>query len=310
MKILVTGGAGYIGSVFIRHLLDSNYKVTAYDNFIYKQTSLVEFCKYENFNIVNGDVRDFSKLKKYIVSSDIIIPLAALVGAPICKKDPKGAEDINNNSIIELLKLLSNEQMLIMPTTNSAYGGGHKGVECDESSTLNPISKYAEDKVFIEKKILERENTISLRLATVFGMSPRMRFDLLVNDFVYRSVNEKVIVLFESHFKRNYIHVNDVSKCLLHCINNFSSMKSNIFNVGLSDANLSKKELCEKIKLFIKDLVIIESDIAKDVDQRNYTVSNKKIESTGFAPETSIEEGIREVIKGCEILKRNQFSNI
>jgi len=310
MKILVTGGAGYIGSVFIRHLLDNNHKVTAYDNFIYNQTSLVEFCKYENFNIVNGDVRDFSKLKKYIVSADIIIPLAALVGAPICKKDPKGAEDINNNSIIELLKFLSNEQMLLMPTTNSAYGGGNKGVECDENSNLNPISKYAEDKVFIEKKILERENTISLRLATVFGLSPRMRFDLLVNDFVYRSVNEKVIVLFESHFKRNYIHINDVSRCFLHCIENFSSMKSNIFNVGLSDANLSKKELCEKIKLFIKDLVIIESDIAKDIDQRNYIVSNKKIESTGFLPRTSIEEGIREVIKGCEILKKNQFSNI
>ena len=276
MKILVTGGAGYIGSVFIRHLLDNNHKVTAYDNFIYNQTSLVEFCKYENFNIVNGDVRDFSKLKKYIVSADIIIPLAALVGAPICKKDPKGAEDINKISILELLTSLSNEQMLLMPTTNSAYGGGQNGVECDENSTLNPISKYAEDKVFIEKKILERENTISLRLATVFGMSPRMRFDLLVNDFVYRSVNEKVIVLFESHFKRNYIHVNDVSRCFLHCIKNFSSMKSNIFNVGLSNANLSKKELCEKIKLFIKDLVIIESDIAKDVDQRNYIVSNKK----------------------------------
>ena len=310
MKILVTGGAGYIGSVFIRNLLDNDYKVTAYDNFIYNQTSLVEFCKFENFNVVNGDVRDFSKLKKYVASSDIIIPLAALVGAPICKKDPQGAEDINKISILELLKSLSKEQMLLMPTTNSAYGGGNKGVECNENSALNPISKYAEDKVFIEKKILERENTISLRLATVFGMSPRMRFDLLVNDFVYRSVNEKVIVLFESHFKRNYIHVNDVSRCFLHCIKNFNLMKSNIFNVGLSNANLSKKELCEKIKLFIKDLVIIESDIAKDADQRNYIVSNKKIESTGFMPKNSIEDGIKEIIKGCKILKKNQFSNI
>ena len=310
MKILVTGGAGYIGSVFIKHLLENDHEVTAYDNFIYNQTSLVEFCKYQNFNIINGDVRDYLKLKKHVSKADVIFPLAALVGAPICNKDPRGAEDINKNSIIELLNLISKDQMLIMPTTNSAYGGGRKGLECDENSALKPISKYAEDKVFIEKKILERKNTISLRLATVFGMSPRMRFDLLVNDFVYRSVNEKVIVLFESHFKRNYIHINDVSRCFLHCIKNFDSMKSNIFNVGLSNANLSKKELCEKIKLFIKDLTIIESDVAKDIDQRNYIVSNKKIESTGFLPKTTIEDGIKEIIKGCEILKKNQFSNI
>ena len=191
-------------------------------------------------------MRDNHKINPEIKKSDIIIPLAALVGAPICKKDPKGSEDINKNSIFNLLENISKNQTIIMPTTNSAYGGGQGGVECDENSPLNPISKYALDKVEIEKKIMDRENTISLRLATVFGMSPRMRFDLLVNDFVRRAYLDRFIVLFESHFKRNYIHVKDVANCFEHCLENFSQMKTNIYNVGLSDANLSKKNFVKE----------------------------------------------------------------
>lgn len=309
-KILITGGAGYIGSLLTKKFLENNFKVTVYDNFLYGQSSLVECCKNENFNIVNADVRNFNILKPLLKKNDVIIPLAALVGAPICNKDPKGSEDINKNSIIELSSYLSKSQLLIMPTTNSFYGGGLGGVECNENSPLKPISKYAEDKAFVEKIILERENTISLRLATVFGMSPRMRFDLLVNDFVYRAVHDGFIVLFEANFKRNFIHVSDVCECFLHALKNFEKMRSNIYNVGLSNANLSKKELCERIKNFIKNFVILESEISQDVDKRNYIVSNIKIENTGFKPSISLDQGIKELIKGCKILKRNQYSNI
>ena len=309
-KILITGGAGYIGSILASQLIEKKYEVTVFDNFLYNQTSLLDLCHNENFKIFNGDVRDINKINPIIKKSDIIIPLAALVGAPICKKDPKGSEDINKNSIYNLLDVISKDQMIIMPTTNSAYGGGQGGVECDENSPLNPISKYALDKVEIEKKIMNRENTISLRLATVFGMSPRMRFDLLVNDFVRRAFIDRFIVLFESHFKRNYIHVKDVSRCFEHCLENFETMKSNIYNVGLSYANLSKKELCEKIKIYKPDFVILESEIEKDIDQRNYIVSNKKIEESGFKTKYSIDFGIQEVLKGCEILSKKQYSNI
>ena len=309
-KILITGGAGYIGSILASNLIKKNYEITVFDNFLYNQTSLLDLCRNKNFKVINGDVRDNEKIDPIIKQSDIIIPLAALVGAPICKKDPKGSEDINKNSIFNLLNTISKNQIIIMPTTNSAYGGGQGGVECNENSPLNPISKYAKDKVQIEEKIMDRENTISLRLATVFGMSPRMRFDLLVNDFVRRAYLDRFIVLFESHFKRNYIHVQDVARCFEHCLDNFANMKTNIYNVGLSDANLSKKELCEKIKQYKSDFVILESEIEKDIDQRNYIVSNKKIEGTGFKPKYSIDFGIIEVLKGCEILSKKQYSNI
>ncbi len=309
-KILITGGAGYIGSILATHLINKGYEITIFDNFLYNQSSLLDICHKNNLHIVNGDVRDNHKINPEIKKSDIIIPLAALVGAPICKKDPKGSEDINKNSIFNLLENISKNQIIIMPTTNSAYGGGQGGVECDENSPLNPISKYALDKVEIEKKIMDRENTISLRLATVFGMSPRMRFDLLVNDFVRRAYLDRFIVLFESHFKRNYIHVKDVANCFEHCLENFSQMKTNIYNVGLSDANLSKKELCERIKKYKPDFVVLESEIEKDIDQRNYIVSNSKIESSGFKPMYNIDFGIKEILKGCEILSKKQYSNI
>ena len=310
MKVLVTGGSGYIGSILTELLLKNKFKVTVVDNFMYNQASLNHLCSNKNLEIINSDVRNTDIIKKHISKYDLIIPLAAIVGAPACDKDPINSKLINKDSILDLFKIVSKNQAIIMPTTNSAYGSGDENNLCDELSPLMPISSYAKDKVQIEEVLMQKENVISLRLATVFGMSPRMRLDLLVNDFVYRAVYDKFIVLYESHFKRNYIHVSDVSKAFIHSINNFEKMKSEIYNVGLSDANLSKKELCEKIKLKIKELNIIDNDYNKDPDQRNYVVSNQKIKNTGFTPSISIEEGIDELIKGYCFINRNRFSNI
>jgi len=309
-KVLITGGAGYLGSVLTPHLLEKNFKVTVVDTFQFSETSLNSFYKYKNLEIIKGDVRDERVINKLINKNDIIITLAAIVGAPACDFDTSSAESINKKSILNLLKTKSKDQIIIMPTTNSAYGSGDQNNYCDENTKLNPISKYAIDKVEIEKELMSKSNVISLRLATVFGMSPRMRMDLLVNDFVYRAIKDKFIMLYESHFKRNYIHLSDVSKAFLHSINNFDNMKNNIFNVGLSNANLSKKELCEKIKAFIPELEIIEKEFIKDPDQRNYLVSNKKIEATGFKPDMNIEDGIRELIQGYKSLKKYFYGNI
>ncbi len=309
-NILVLGGAGYLGSTFVYDLLKKKYKVTVVDNFMYGQSSLNHLAFDKNLNIENKDVRNIENIKDSVRSSDCIFPLAAFVGAPLCKKDPIGAELINYKSVKDLLKILSKDQILIMPTTNSAYGSGNNENYCDEKSKLKPISKYAKDKVEVEKMIMNRNNSVSLRLATVFGMSPRMRIDLLVNDFVYRAVNDKFIVLFESHFKRNYIHVKDVSKAFLHCIDNFKKMKGEIFNVGLSDANLTKLEICNLIKKHIPEFVILKENIQKDEDQRNYIVSNKKIEKTGYKAKFSIDDGIIELIKAFKYLKKKGYSNI
>ena len=309
-KILITGGAGYLGSILTYELLKLNYEVTVVDNFLYNQVSINHLVAYDNLKIIKGDVRDMSLMKALIASSDLIIPLAALVGAPICSKDPVGADTINKIAIFDMLKIISKDQIIIMPTTNSAYGTGDKNNFCDEKSPLLPISKYAKDKVIVEEKLMEHANSISLRLATVFGMSPRMRLDLLVNDFVYKAVYEKVITLFEGHFKRNYIHVRDVSKAFIHSLDNFENMKGEIYNVGLSSANLSKIELCQEIKSIIKELNIIELNNSKDIDQRNYIVSNDKIEKTGFKPSWSLNKGIRELVKGYPMLNNKNFSNI
>ena len=209
-----------------------------------------------------------------------------------------------------MLKDLSKDQQVIMPTTNSAYGTGDENNLCDENSPLKPISQYASDKVEVEKELMSRENSISLRLATVFGMSPRMRLDLLVNDFTYRAVYDGALVLFEGHFKRNYIHVRDVSRAFIHALNNFSSMKNNVFNIGLSDANLSKIELCEEIKKVIKNFYFIEAGNQKDPDQRNYIVSNEKIEKTNFSPSYKLPEGIKELVKGYRMIKNSIYGNI
>ena len=309
-NILLTGGAGYLGSVLTGDLLAEGHKVKVIDNFYYNQTGLSGLCHYDNLEIINGDIRDNSLIREALKNIDIIIPLAALVGAPICKKDPVGAQTINHDAILMMLKERSKNQPIIMPTTNSAYGSGDDNNFCTEDSKLNPISKYAIDKVEVEKKLLNQGNAISFRLATVFGMSPRMRLDLLVNDFTYRAVKDKFIVLFESSFKRNYIHVRDISRVFRHAINNFDVMNNNIYNVGLSNANLSKLELCQIIKKYVPDFVYIDEPIGKDPDQRNYIVSNEKIEKTGFFPQVSIDEGVKELIKGFSMIKNNFHGNV
>jgi len=309
-NILVTGGAGYLGSTIVPDLLEEGHKVTVLDNFMFKQSSLNHCCYHPNFSIVKGDIRQKEIMSKLMKKADVIIPLAALVGAPLCSLDPIGATTTNHDAIELMLKLLSKDQIVLMPTTNSAYGVGEKDNYCNEDSPLRPISQYAIEKVEIEKKLMEQSNAISFRLATVFGMSPRMRIDLLVNDFTYRAVNDGFVVLFESHFKRNYIHVRDVSRVFRHALNNHNSMKGEIFNVGLSDANVSKKELCQTIQKQLPNFVFIDEQIGKDPDQRNYIVSNEKIESTGFKTEFPLDRGIGELIKGYTMIKNSRYGNV
>jgi nucleoside-diphosphate-sugar epimerase len=308
-SILVTGGAGYLGSTMVPELLNKGYKVTVLDNFMFKQNSLAHVCSDPNFEIVRGDIRDKEIMQDLMKSADVIIPLAALVGAPLCSADKIGATTINRDAIEMMFDLSSKEQIILMPTTNSAYGTGDKDNFCTEESELRPISQYAIEKVEIEKRLLDMPNAISFRLATVFGMSPRMRIDLLVNDFTHRAFRDRFVVLFESHFKRNYIHVRDVAKVFLHALDKHSSMKGEIYNVGLSEANLSKRELCEAIQKYIPDFMIMEAAVGKDPDQRNYIVSNKKIENTGFKPSHSLDMGIKDLIKGYTMIQNNKYGN-
>ena len=309
-NILVTGGAGYLGSILIPELLRTGNRVTVLDNFIYKQNSLAHVCNNSNFQIIRGDVRLKNTLLPLLDGVEIIIPLAALVGAPLCDRDPINAKTINHDSMLALFEWAQNEQYILMPTTNSAYGTGGKNNFCSEESELRPISQYAQEKVEVEKALMERSNSISFRLATVFGMSPRMRIDLLVNDFVYRAIHDRFIILFESHFKRNYIHIRDVTRAFLHAINNLDKMKGEVYNVGLSEANLSKRELCERIQKYVPDFIFQEALVGKDPDQRNYIVSNEKIEKTGFKPAYSLENGIQELIKGYAMLQNTRYTNV
>ncbi|MEQ8331563.1 SDR family oxidoreductase [Nisaea sp.] len=308
-NILVTGGAGYLGSILVPALLDVGHSVTVLDNFMWRQNSLSACCANPAFDIVHGDARNSDTLKPLVAKADIIIPLAALVGAPLCDKDPVGATSTNRDAVRTLLDLASREQAILLPVTNSGYGVGEHGSFCTEESPLRPISRYGVDKVAAEAMVLERGNAISFRLATVFGMAPRMRLDLLVNDFVYRALNDRSIVLFESHFKRNYIHVRDVARAFLHGLNNFEVLRNNVYNVGLSDANISKWELCEKIREHLPDLEIFEAPIGKDPDKRDYIVSNEKIEKTGYMPQHSLDLGIQELVKGFRMIRNNQYSN-
>lgn len=309
-KILITGGAGYLGSVLVPGLLKFGHSIIVIDNFLYNQSSLLDCVKYPNFKIIRGDVRDEKLIAENIEKVDFIIPLAAIVGMPACDRDPILAETTNLGAVKTILKFRRPNQKIIFPNTNSGYGVGHGDLFCDENMSLNPISIYGKTKVEAERLILESGNSIAFRLATVFGVSPRMRVDLLVNDFVYRAVTDRFVVLFEANFKRNYIHIRDVARAFIHAIDNFEAMKGQAYNVGLSNANLSKRELCEKIKEQVPEFVFIESEIGKDPDKRNYIVSNAKIERAGFEPQVSIEEGIKELIKGYQIIKKNNFSNV
>ena len=310
MNILVTGGAGYIGSILVPDLLSQGHTVTVLDNFMFKQASLNHICAHKNFNVVNGDIRKEEIIKPLLKQADVVIPLAALVGAPLCNKDDIAASTTNYHAIGMMLQNVHKSQIILMPTTNSAYGSGGDNNFCTEETPLNPISSYAIAKVAVEQELMKHENAVSFRLATVFGMSPRMRTDLLVNDLTYRAVYDGSVVLFESHFKRNYIHVRDISRVFTHAINNIDKMKGQIYNVGLSTANVSKMELCEKIKEYIPHFSIMEAAIRKDPDQRNYIVSNAKLEATGFNTQFTLDDGITELIKGYQMIKNSIYGNV
>ena len=310
MKILVTGGAGYLGSVLCEHLLDAGHGVTDLDNLTYSQDSLFHLCANPHFEFLRGDARDEGLVKKAIKDADVLIPLAAVVGAPACDRDPWMAEFVNLEAIRMLNRLRSHDQLVVYPTTNSGYGTQSGDVLCTEETLLEPISLYGRTKVQAEAEFLDSPNVITLRLATVFGMSPRPRLDLLVNHFTYAAVTDGYIVIFEKDFKRNYIHIRDVADCFVHCIDNADRMIGRPYNAGLDDANLSKEALAMKIKEYVPNFYIHFSEIGTDPDKRNYIVSNQRLREAGFEARRSLDEGILELLKGYRMMPRHGFKNV
>jgi len=310
VRVLITGAAGYIGSILVPALLAQGDEVIALDTYSRNDTVFAFLCADPRFEPVRGDARDEDLIKRLIAKADVVIPLAALVGAPLCKQDPINATTTNLDAIRMLLRHVSKQQRVLYPTTNSGYGIGRPGQFCTEETPLNPISLYGRTKVDAEKAILDGGNGITLRLATVFGMAPRMRIDLLVNDFTYRAVTDRAVVIFEGDAKRNYIHVRDVASAFLHALRNYDTMNADPYNVGLSTANLSKIELCAKIKEFVPEFVWLTAPIGEDPDKRDYIVSNEKIERTGWKPEHTLEMGIQELVRGYRMLRNGRFSNV
>tara|TARA_Y100000004_G_C8935180_1_gene421735 strand:+ start:49 stop:1008 length:960 start_codon:yes stop_codon:yes gene_type:complete len=300
MRVLITGGAGYLGSVLTRNLL-KKHEVIVYDNLMYNQTSLVDLSYHPNFTFHYGDVREWSKLKYLVEQCDVIIPLACLVGFPLCEKDKELATSINTTQIQNIVDVLSDDQMILYPNTNSGYGTRGEGM-VDETNELTPISHYGKVKCDSENYIMNKSNGISFRLATVFGVSSRMRTDLLVNDFVYKLLTDKYITLFEHHFVRNFIHIQDVSSAFEFMIENYDKYQGEIFNVGLSNENITKKQLVEKIQKHIPNTAINYSDYYEDPDKRDYIVSNEKIESTGWKPKYNLDDGIKELISSYKMI--------
>jgi nucleoside-diphosphate-sugar epimerase len=310
-KVLITGGAGYLGSTLTEVLLSKGYQVTVLDSLVYKQLSLTSFCHNKNFKLVVGDVRDYQLLSDLVEANDIIIPLAAIVGMPACKKDPDLTVAINYQQIDDIIAYMRSSQKLIVPNTNSQYGSSDTIIT--EESPFNPLSLYAQTKCDAEKAVLDSGNGISLRLATVFGVSYRQRMDLLVNDFTYRAFTDEFLVLFESHFLRNYVHVRDVAKAFVHLIENYQTCNNNAFNVGLTSANMSKLQLAQKIKEYVPSLVIIEEQFKEDFDKRNYIVSNEKLEKTGWFCDYSLDAGIQELLSAYKMInnfKNREFTNL
>lgn len=308
-RVLVTGGAGYIGSVLVPLLLGKGYQVTVLDNFLFRQGSLLDCCAHPGFRIVRGDCREESLLRELLKDAEIILPLAALVGLAICERDKVGAQTTNVGAIQTLCRLASKSQKILLPVSNSGYGIGGGGAVCTEESPLRPISLYGKTKVEAEKIVMDRGNAISFRLATAFGASPRMRVDLLVNNLVYRAFMDRCAVIFEGHFRRDFIHVRDVAKALVHGIQSFEKIKNQVYNVGLEEANLSKLELCRAIQTYIPEFIYTEAPIGEDLDKRNYIASNKKLLSTGYRPDYSLGEGIQELIRCYAILQGTPHGN-
>ena len=300
-KVLITGGAGYLGSVIVDKLLSVGYGVVVLDKLLFNQTSLLQYTSNPNFKFIYGDVRNEELLEKLCKEVDIIIPLAAIVGFPACAADPQLAKEINFNQIFNIVKFAKDKKILY-PNTNSGYGIGVGQTECTEESPLNPISVYGSTKCEAENFLRANTSAITFRLATVFGVSPRMRTDLLVNDFTYKAITDKYIVVFEKLFKRNFIHIEDVASAFLFMLENYNKYKGEVFNVGLSDANLSKQELLEKIQSHVKDFAISYNDYYEDPDKRDYIVSNEKIEATGWKPEWDLDMGIKQLIMAYQMI--------
>jgi nucleoside-diphosphate-sugar epimerase len=309
-RVLVTGGAGYLGSIVCEHLLDAGYRVTVVDNLMYGQASLFHICAHFGFEFVRGDVREKDLMQRLVKEADIIIPLAAIVGAPACKQDPWLAQSVNLEAVQLINRLRSPQQLVIYPTTNSGYGTKSGETYCTEETPLEPISLYGQTKVQAELELLETQNVITLRLATVFGMAPRMRLDLLVNHFVYAAITDGYLVIFEKEFKRNYIHIRDVADCMIHSIQNADRMVGRAYNAGLDEANLSKEELALKVKEYVPNFYIHFAPIGSDPDKRNYIVSNQRLREAGFVAKRSIDEGIQELLKGYRLLGRAPFKNV
>jgi nucleoside-diphosphate-sugar epimerase len=309
MRVLVTGGAGYLGSVLCERLIDAGYHATVVDNLLYQQNSLFHLCHRQQFVFVYGDVRDELLMKQLVTQADVVIPLAALVGAPACDRDPSFARSVNLEAIRLVNRLRSPRQLVVYPTTNSGYGAKTGDVFCTEETPLEPISLYGQTKTQAEQELLESPNVITLRLATVFGMSPRMRLDLLVNHFVYAAATDGYIVIFEKDFKRNYIHIRDVADCFVYCIEHAQRMAGRPYNAGLDAANLSKEELALKIKELMPNFYVHFAEVGSDPDKRNYIVSNQRLRDAGFETKRSLEEGIQELFKGYRMMGRGSFKN-
>jgi nucleoside-diphosphate-sugar epimerase len=310
MKVVVTGGAGYLGSILSGRLLEAGHRVTVVDNLMYGQNSLFHLCANAGFAFVRGDARDEAVMRKVTAEADVLIPLAAIVGAPACDRDPWLARSVNLEAVVLLNRLRSPRQLVVYPTTNSGYGAKSGDTFCTEDTPLEPISLYGQTKADAEAALLQTPNTISLRLATVFGMSPRMRLDLLVNHFVYAAVTDGYLVIFEKDFKRNYVHIRDVADCFVHCIENAARMVSRPYNVGLDAANLSKAELALKIKEYVPKFYVHYSEVGSDPDKRNYIVSNQRLREAGFEAKRSLDDGITELLKGYSMMTRSPFKNV
>jgi nucleoside-diphosphate-sugar epimerase len=303
MKILITGGAGYLGSVIAGRMLKEGYKVIVLDKLVFNQTSLLQYTSNSDFKFIHGDVRNEKLLEKLCNEADVIIPLAAIVGFPACAAEPELAREINYQQIFNIVKFTNGKgKKILYPNTNSGYGLGTGQSECTEESPLTPISVYGTTKCAAENFLKTSTDAIIFRLATVFGVSQRMRTDLLVNDFVYKAITDKYIVVFEKTFKRNFIHIEDVANAFVFMLNNYDKYKGEVFNVGLSDANLSKQELLEKIQAHVKDFAVVYDDYYEDPDKRNYIVSNEKIEATGWKPEWGLDRGIEQLIMAYQMI--------
>jgi nucleoside-diphosphate-sugar epimerase len=310
-RVLVTGGLGYLGSIICEHLLDAGYHVTALDNLMYGtgQQGLYHLCANPAFDFVKGDVRDEKLMQTVLRRADIVFQLAAIVGASACDRDPLLATSVNLDAVRLLLRLRSPRQLIVFPNTNSGYGTTSGEMLCTEESPLQPISLYGKTKVEAEQALLAAPHTICLRLATVFGMSPRMRLDLLVNHFVYAAVKEGYLVIFEKDFKRNFVHIRDVADCMLHAIRNAGTMTGKTYNLGLDDANLSKEELARKVKEYVPRFYLHFAPIGQDPDKRNYIVSNQRLRQAGFEARRSLDDGIQELLKGYRMEGRLLFHN-